>query len=112
MRGGIDLFNEKNNNSNLSKKEMEKMRTCTSTGYQQSYNEELVKAKENGDKKRGEALRVKANRLHRFCMVIIKERGDKYHSEIERLIDEGVHIFKTTWSENVTVSFYDKIPKA
>gem|GEM_PF-6829231 len=115
MRGGISLLDERNNSNKLTKQERLKLLEFTSTGYQQSYQEELNKANERADKKRADALRKKAHRLRMFCLSLINERGDQLHRELGFQIKEEVDRFKDSWDSdnlfikpNVTISAFDK----
>lgn len=107
-KDSIDFFNDKANRSGLTTKELCKLRKFTSSGYQQDYKKELNDARLAGNMNSYESLRIAANRLSRYCVDFIKKRGDQTHTNVERLIGDGIDLFRGTWRENVTVSPYDK----
>jgi hypothetical protein len=100
MRGGVDLSNEKENPNGLTEGERRKLEKFSSSFYQQSYSVELKRAKERGDKKKSESLRVKAHRLRSFCMAVIEKKGDGSHEALFKMIKESVEQFKISWGKN------------
>jgi hypothetical protein len=97
MRGGIDCLNEGRNRSGLTNMELKKMKNFSSTFYQQTHEEELLKAWEMKDKKRSGALQRKAHRLKTDCMKIISTKGDQVRQELDSMMKEMITEFKASW---------------
>jgi hypothetical protein len=109
MRGSINLVDKKKNPNQLTFIERERLLAFTSEGFIQSYKDELKKAAQQGNRKRWNALRVKTNRLRRFCLKVIAERGDGFHKRLGVMISEGVEDFMNGWeSTNVSLSEFVK----
>lgn len=98
VRGGLNLVDEKLNPNSLTADERKRILEFTSLSYQQSYKEELNKARAANDKQRSDALRKKANRLSRFCIRVIDRKGDNIKREIQSMIERGIEEFKKSWS--------------